>query len=183
MTPASEGIERAIRTWSMTQDALKVVARELRHQRRGDGARSTVFAATGFEEASADGLRDALRDCQQAASDQAILSMWALFERRLLQRIAAECEGMRAEPASPFNARVTDQVIAAVEYWRIDEALDAIKPAVGGELVGQAKQIKRYRDWLAHRNPRKPSPAQIDPATASRILQRIVGLLDSPLGA
>jgi hypothetical protein len=73
---------------------------------------------------------------------------------------------------------VFEKIVNAVEYWRIDEALDLIKPLVGSDLAGSAKSIKKYRDWIVHRNPRKPAPAKVDPQYAKEILKQITDTLD-----
>jgi hypothetical protein len=69
--------------------------------------------------------------------------------------------------------------MSTVEYWRLDESLDLLAPIIGSHAVGRAKQIKRYRDWIVHRNPRKPSPDKIDPATAKVLLADLSGLLEA----
>ena len=56
--------------------------------------------------------------------------------------------------------------------------LDMIKPMVGSDLAGQAKNIKKYRDWIAHRNPRKATPARIDLQTTRELLKLIAIALD-----
>ena len=41
-------------------------------------------------------------------------------------------------------------------------------------LLGHAKQIKQFRDWVVHRNPNKPAPSKTDPATAYRVFKDII---------
>lgn len=178
MTVAIEAIDRVGRTLDITRDALQVVAREVRRKERSGIKVSATLANTLFEESSLLEWQNEMVLCKQAADDFAILSLWAIFERRLMTRLEDECRKMQDILPSTFNQTVLNKVIDTVEFWRIDEALDLIKPLVGGDLVGQAKQIKRYRDWVAHRNPHKPIPAQIDPATAIVILKNIAAAFD-----
>lgn len=178
MTFAIDAIEQVCRTWSMTQDALQVAAHQAKQPNRQGG--SNVLANTLFEERGQQELKADIAVCKQAAEDFAILSMWAIFERRLIARLEDECRKMTIAPPDEFNQRVLGKVVEAVEYWRIDEALDLIKPLVGSNLAGQTKQIKRYRDWVAHQNPRKPTPARIDVPTATVILKNIAVALEAP---
>ncbi|MFP4246156.1 MAG: hypothetical protein ACLFQ1_03160 [Halochromatium sp.] len=61
----------------------------------------------------------------------------------------------------------------------VKNALDLLKPLIGSYNVGQAKQIKRYRDWVAHRNPHKPTPAKIDPEFTRALLTRLALALET----
>lgn len=36
------------------------------------------------------------------------------------------------------------------------------------------KQIKQYRDWIAHQNPSKPTPMQATPETAFDVLTKMI---------
>ena len=64
-----------------------------------------------------------------------------------------------------------------MEYWRIADVLDLLKEHVDSDLIGQAKQIKQYRDWVAHRNMVKGVPADIPPQSAYIILSEILDKL------
>ncbi len=60
-----------------------------------------------------------------------------------------------------------------IEYWKIDEILDVLKVIIDPDLIGQAKQIKKYRDWVAHRNIKKKSPPNVVPERAYSVLAEI----------
>ncbi len=179
MTTAVEDIEQVIRTWLLTQDALSIVRREVRQQSKNIETTSHILTRTGFEECELSQAETDITTCKQAAEDFAILSMWAVFERRLIKRLEEECYKMQGTQPTEFNQRVFEKISSTIEYWRIDEAIDLIKPLVGGNLAGQAKSIKKYRDWVAHRNPRKPTPARVDPQTARELLKIIAAALDA----
>ena len=65
------------------------------------------------------------------------------------------------------------------EFWRFDDALNLLKYVLDPQLVGQAKQIKQYRDWIAHRNPKKPPKTNVSPEAAYRVLSTIVSQLST----
>lgn len=179
MNPAIEAIEQVSRTWLLTKDALAVVRREVIKQSKGITGGQRLLARTGFEEMPLTDAQDDLGNCQQANEDFAILSMWAIFERRLFSRLEEECQKMQGTRPSEFNNAVFKKIYETVEYWRIDDAIDLIKPLVGSDLAGQAKNIKKYRDWVVHKNPRKSTPAKIDPQTAKELFKRIAIALDA----
>jgi len=180
MTSALEQLDAIWRTWRLQHDALRVVLRTIQGRSVTTRAPGTL-AKTLYEEAvSAQCERD-IRACQKTAAEFAVLGMWAVFERLLLQRLGSECHKMLEEPANTFNAAVTAKVAGDVEYWKIDQALDLIKPLfLDARLIGQAKQIKQYRDWVAHRNPRKSTPPQTDPGMAHVLLKELAKALDTP---
>lgn len=179
MTSAVEQLDAIWRTWRLQHDALRVVLRTIR-LRAVDAKAPGTLAKTLYEEAeSAQCERDILA-CQKTAAEFAVLGMWAVFERRVLQRLEQECHKMLEQPANRFNAAVTAKVSGDVEYWKIDQALDLIKPLVADVgLLGQAKQIKQFRDWVAHRNPSKPTPPQTDPGMARVLLKQLARALDT----
>jgi hypothetical protein len=179
MTAAVEAIERVNKTWILTQEALSIVRREIYSQNKQAKIASCILTSTVFEEHSLHQAEIDITECKQAAEDYAILSMWAIFERHLIIRLEYECEKMQVIPPTAFNQRVFEKMTSTIEYWRIDDAIDLIKPLVGGDLAGQAKSIKKYRDWVAHRNPRKPTPAKIDPQTTREILKIIAAAIDN----
>ncbi len=60
----------------------------------------------------------------------------------------------------------------------MDDVLDLFKPLVDPDQIGIAKQIKDYRDWIAHRNPNQPPPAQTEPRTANSVLAAIIEAIE-----
>ncbi len=163
----TDAIEDIWQTFHMTMDALKVT---LRAVRRAD---LRLLRNTNFIDSVQPAIEVDVEICRRAVSDHAILSMWAIFERRIIVKVAAESRKILDDPPSPFNCALFQKVEDAIEYWRTEEVLDLIKPLVGSDLVGDAKQIKKYRDWMAHKNPKKPSPANVTPEFAYRVLSEL----------
>lgn len=85
-----------------------------------------------------------------------------------------ESRKLLIEPVSPFAIEVQQKVEDSIEYWKIGEVLDLYKVLVPADLIGQAKQVKRYRDWVAHKNPKKPSPAKITAELAYEVLASVL---------
>ncbi|MCX7113641.1 MAG: hypothetical protein NTX45_26865 [Proteobacteria bacterium] len=67
----------------------------------------------------------------------------------------------------------------ALSIIRREVHLQSKNTETTSRIAGQAKGIKKYRDWVAHRNPRKPTPARVDPQTARELLKIIAAALDA----
>jgi hypothetical protein len=64
-----------------------------------------VFLPDALSQAEAE-----ITDCKQASEDFAILSMWAVFERRLIARLEDECHKMQGTQPTEFNHRVFEKI-------------------------------------------------------------------------
>lgn len=179
MTFAVDRIEEIYRTWRLQHDALKIVRREVLRQSKSLDSSRLRLHGTEFEEAQPESIDHDIQACQQSIADFTVLSMWTVFERLIIERLENECKKMQLHPYEAFNEGVTRKVVNTVEYWKIDEMLDLLALIAGSRAIGQAKQIKRYRDWIAHQNPRKSSPGKIDPTTAKTILVHLAQMLET----
>ncbi|MGI4858226.1 MAG: hypothetical protein ACRYHA_15210, partial [Janthinobacterium lividum] len=45
---------------------------------------------------------------------------------------------------------------------------------VGDDLLRSTQAIKKYRDWVAHRNPKKAPPPRTDPSHTFDVLSSVV---------
>ncbi len=65
-----------------------------------------------------------------------------------------------------------------VEYWKPYDMLEILKATLSETVLGHAKQIVKYRDWVAHgKNPRKLPSALIKPIDAYDTLNEIINTL------
>ena len=125
---------------------------------------------------------DWIDQAAQAADDLAIVALWAWFERYLIEFTQTKAEITSCSPvefAQVLQARITQ----AIEYWRPDDLLDLFKTITDANQIGTAKQIKDYRDWIAHRNPKRRAPAQTDPATAYSLFLAIIEAVEQGAAA
>jgi hypothetical protein len=155
-------------SYQTTMDCLKIADRgvtlgELR-----------LLANTRFIRSEADEAKRVISQSKDDAGDFVILSLWAVFERILVQCLRMESRLMLRNPAADFNSILHDRLSADIEYWKATDMLDLFRPLVNEELIMQAKQIKKYRDWIAHKNPSKPAPTNVVPQTAYKILSLFV---------
>lgn len=129
---------------------------------------------TGFAHDSKAEAIGKIDKSKKNADDYVILSLWSVFERILFQYLQNEGKRMLDNHADDFTLAVYEKFDKESEYWRVDEILNLFKTLIDSELIGNAKQIKKYRDWVAHKNPRKGQPQNVLPLTAYKILSEIV---------
>lgn len=107
-----------------------------------------------------------------------ILSLWAVFERKLLEYIQNKGKKLLGTTPTIFCSNLHQKIERDMEYWKSNDLLELFKPVAGHDLVGKAKQVKQYRDWIAHKNPNKPSPANVLPLEAYKILSAIITTIE-----
>lgn len=98
--------------------------------------------------------------------------MWAVFEAELIEFIQRKSDIVKSIAPKPFAVNLSNKVENSIEYWSSDERLDLIKTVIDPNIIGQAKQIKEYRDYIAHR--RKEPSASVDPKTAYLVLKNVL---------
>ncbi len=151
-----------------TSDCLKVASRSL------EKGEFHLMSKTKFVSSPVDAAKQMIKESQTSIDNFVIVSLWAVFERKLLEYVQAEGRKLLQNIPSKFNAQIHKKVENEMEYWRTDDILDLFKTVVSTELIGNAKQVKKYRDWIAHKNPKKGLPPNVPPQTAYRILSDII---------
>lgn len=134
---------------------------------------STAFIGESKEEA-----RKWIDDARQGAEDLAIVGLWAWFERYLIDYAQTKAGTLGTARPIAFGEELSAKVGKEIEHWRLDDILDLFKSLVNPDQIGIAKQIKDYRDWIAHRNPNRPKPAQTEPRTANSVLAAIIDVIE-----
>lgn len=121
--------------------------------------------------------------CRSDADNYIVLTLWVVFERSLFSLIQKEFLRFQPSDDTPITSVVREKSIAQIEYWRIDEVLDIFKDRpISSTTIGDIKNIKKYRDWIAHKNPSKPMPSNVRPEYAFRILTETLNLLETSYG-
>ncbi|RDU96512.1 hypothetical protein DWV00_23255 [Trinickia dinghuensis] len=127
-----------------------------------------------FMKATREEAETVLQDAEQQAADLAILALFATFERFVIDHLQTANRLLGAGYPQQYSAKLAQKFESEVEYWRFVEILNLFKGEVGADLIGKVKQIKQYRDWVAHRNPSKPAPPQTSPGAAFHILTEVI---------
>lgn len=78
-----------------------------------------------------------------------VLHIVATFERLLRDRVASVIESSDLRKDG-FKANIRRQCIADSEFWQYADRLIDLFDSVSNNLRMQAKQLVRFRDWVAH---------------------------------
>ncbi|HAI68481.1 MAG TPA: hypothetical protein DCM38_03475 [Gammaproteobacteria bacterium] len=132
-----------------------------------------------------DNIEGLIQQSEKDNKDLFILGFWATFERFVRDYLQEKGTALQKSMQPPTLADSFYQhLYKEVEYWKPAEILDFLKESlfttVGGKnLIGIAKQILEYRDWVAHgKNPRKlPSATYLKPKIVYETLDEIVNTL------
>jgi hypothetical protein len=124
-----------------------------------------------------------INNSMKEIEDLFVLNLWATFERWLRDYLQDKGNTLKTTMPSGLGSQLYDYFTKEVEYWKPDDMLDIVKDGIfansptNKQLVGHAKQILEYRNWIAHgRNPRR-APTIIVPGAAYQTLNTIITLL------
>jgi hypothetical protein len=156
----------------VAEDCLRIAQRSVKNND------ISSIQGTDFMETPRDKAFLKIEKCRKNTDDYFVLAFWASFERCLFDYIQAQGRIIFGTQPSVFNEKFHQKIETQMEYWKSNEVLDLFKAIIDPNLIGQAKQVKQYRDWVAHRNPNKPLPVNVTPQIAYDILSIIAKQLD-----
>lgn len=109
-----------------------------------------------------------------------IIALWAVFERKMIDYLHAFInKHMFRDKNSHICLQFRNIIGKEIEYWKTDDVLDCFKGLVNSDLIGYAKQVKQYRDWIAHRNPKKAVTINVLPKNAYLSLSKIIECIEN----
>jgi len=166
---SSNPLEPVYKAYVVSSDCFKVTQRAV-GQQRAEFVQRTQFHGTSREDAEA-----AITNATKQASDLVILALFATFERFVIEHLQETAHQLLGNGHPPeYAKRLAEKFETAVEYWKFEEVLDLFKDEIDPVLIGDAKHIKNYRDWIAHRNTRRLIPSAPEPRAAFDILTAII---------
>jgi hypothetical protein len=166
-------LESIWRTYQVTRDCLKIAQRTVRR------ADARFLRGTDFLGDSSQVSAERIQRSRNESDDFVILSLWVAFERVVLSFLREKGRGLLAVQPASLARGLYEKFENDIEYWKVEDLLDLFKQNIDAQLIGAAKNIKRHRDWIAHRNPRRPSPGVVTPAFAYRILSETLEHIDN----
>ena len=170
---AIDTLEEIWNTYKVTKDCFKITERSI------DKDVNFLLKRTNFLVSSSEKAKEDIRLSADNADDYVILSLWTVFERRLFEEVKKESEKISKNTPSGFSRKVQKEFESKLEYWRLDDILNLFKDSIiDSDLIGIAKQIKKYRDWVTHKNPTKEQPSNITPVMAYDTLSNIIKNLE-----
>jgi hypothetical protein len=162
------------KTLRLAQKTVKFVAKQ---SEESNTISAKILSEIGFATSTFPFIDTDVERAQSENKSFVILSLWSVFERCLVEYLQQHIV-ISSFPIPEVGNLLQQQIVEAVEWWKVDEKLEIIKPLLTAKIVGQLKQIKKYRDWVAHRNP-SASPSNIDPETTYLLLRDAVQQLEA----
>jgi len=170
MSPKSP-LDPILEAYLTTKDSLKITQRVLA------GDMEQLLARTQFIGEPLDTSNALISKSREQTADLAIIALWAVFERHVIEFVREKLQPLKRTPPPALPHRLYEKVHSGIERWKSADILDLLKGDIDANLLGLAKKIKKYRDWIAHRNP-KSSAEKTDPISAHTILSQIMNLLE-----
>lgn len=169
---SSESLNQLLATYRRLRDCLKIAGRAV------DAENLRMLEGTEFVGQAKVQATQWIEETRRTVDDLSIVALWALFERYVIEFTQERTRPLAAANPPDFGERLQKKVEGEIERWRPDDVLDLFKGLIEADQIGIAKQIKEYRDWVAHRNPKRLPSAQTEPKSAYSILLTILDSLE-----
>ncbi|MFH1114979.1 MAG: hypothetical protein V1792_13795 [Pseudomonadota bacterium] len=157
--------------WTGYQVALDCHRMAKKMAARGEEA---FLAKTVFVEMSLDQAEQSIDHSRHELDNWVVLTLWAQFEHFLISYVREKGGLLSQTRPEAFAAKLQDKFDREVGDWKRSEILDLFKGIVETDLIGQAKQIKEYRDWVAHKSRRRQPSSRTSPKLAFEVLKAII---------
>lgn len=164
-------LKEAFARYEYLKDAGEIALRAIKTDDR------TLLENTAFSTAVLENTEKPLAALLKSAEEFAIIALWSAFERYLAAYLEEAGACVRKQSSDSFGELLYDKYIDETERWKPGDVLDLFKKDIDTQLLGLAKQIKRYRDYIAHRNPKK-TPTKTDPEIAYAALSRLMQAME-----
>ena len=153
-------------------DALKIAKRALaKRSEHGNREYDSLIKQTKFEEMSDSGIENWFKSSKSDIDEIAILYYWTVFEQTIIEYLKNNCTITDDLSLDQFKLNLEKKLDSEISRWRFSEILDLFKPDIDKDIIGQAKAIKGYRDFIVHRSKEKP---KVTPKQAELILLSIL---------
>jgi len=117
---------------------------------------------------------------RKETKDLFVVDLWATFERFVRDYLQDKASKLQQIYPATVGGSMYLYVEEEIEFWKPEDILEKILKSTlspSSYLVGQAKQILQYRNWIAHgKNPQK-NATRITPEFAHKVLDEIVTIL------
>lgn len=110
--------------------------------------------------------------CLELLDDQSVVILFAAFEATVRDRVKIDVERRWPEPDHPILKDTRNSLVERIERGNFSGVLDAFK-SVDHDLVEQVKQVREYRNWVAH-GRRSEQPSRVNPEEAFKRLDRFL---------
>jgi len=156
--------------------ALVIAKRAITHNDK-----ETLLSHTTFMAKNPTDAKRTIENSLKEVEDLFVLSVWSKFERFVRDYLQQKGATLKTTKPAALANPLYEYFYNEVEYWKPNQILNLLKISsltTNPHLIGQAKQVLGYRDWVAHgKNPNKHPSSSIRAKFAYDTLNYIVETL------
>ncbi len=165
--------------YKVTRDSFRIAERAI--QTQNPTTRQRLLQRTVVENQNIIDAKLIIQKSIKESDTLFVLNMWATFERFLRDDLQMRGQLLLNNQPPALGHSIYKHFEKEVEFWKPVEILDFLKDSLFQSkiaLIGQAKQVLAYRDWVAHgKNTKNPPSTDIKPLAAYNTLNEIVETL------
>lgn len=162
-----------------TQESYKIAKRATKT--RETKIRQRLLQRTHLETKTVIDAEGIIEDSKEETDALFVLGIWAAFERFIRDDLQKRGQILCHSNPPILGSAIYKQLEKEIEFWKPAEMLDCLKESLFKDkmnLIGHAKQVLAYRDWVAHgKNPKNPPSTDMQPLSAYNTLNEIVETL------
>jgi len=175
----SNPLPQMLLVYKTARDSFRIAERAIKT--REPKAKQRLLQRTGVEIATLSDAERMIEESNKESDALFVLGTWAAFERFLRDDLQKRGRLLRGNNPPALGNSIYQHFEKEVEFWKPAEILDFLKESLfknRADLIGHAKQILAYRDWIAHgKNPKTPPSTDMKPLAAYKTLDEIVKTL------
>ncbi|MCK6510964.1 hypothetical protein L6R29_13465 [Myxococcota bacterium] len=117
-------------------------------------------------------LQELLRETMKTLEELMIVGLVSRFEKEMFGVIEASIRCWPDEQ-NQFRMNLKTYMLTKFDRWNIEDLLDLFKGSLDSDLVGNVKNVYKYRNWIAH-GKKKAMPTPYLPKQAEDVLCRFL---------
>jgi len=161
--------------YKASKNCFRITKNVVKHHERDSFLQDTDFISKDKNE-----IFEIIGKGLKESKDLFVVDLWATFERFIRDYLQDKALKLQQVYPTTIGGSMYLYVEGEIEFWKPEDILEKILKntlSPSSYLVGQAKQILQYRNWIAHgKNPNKTT-ARITPEFAHQVLNEIVTIL------
>lgn len=173
MTMNSNPLDPVIKAYQVSTECFRIAQRAIKKQQ------VNLFNDSDWPIQSK--AQQELVQAVEETQELFVLSLWATFERFAITYLQNKGNVLQNIVPTDLANPIYKHFMKEVEYWKPNDILNLLKeiPSIDKNLIGQAKFILRYRNWIAHgKDSQKASFIRaVSPSYAHQILNEMVEIL------
>jgi hypothetical protein len=114
-------LDRIWKSYNVMCDCLKIAQRSVFQKDM------RLLNRTDFWSISEEDAKNRIKEGRSDANDYVILSLWAAFERIIMEYLRIQAHKILDNPPTELNRKVHRKVDLEMEYWKSDDILDMFK--------------------------------------------------------